>query len=594
MKNGEPAVGEDLEKRKLHPAFKKELEKIGIRSVISIPIIKNDERIGVINFFYSISLDKKNTFTNELIANCRIASLSIIQLMDNLELRAILLKAFDAKQLSPLHFDLKKFLDPIIKAVGKYFRLPHIIIRRSYEDDNPNVYHVAATYGIPKNVVNKHTVTIEHRMASNLAYRTNRSKKDRFIYLTDIQNKDVEYDQKDLARQYNLNSLISYPFVVKKKFKGFIVYFSKDKEGFKDLEQRKFLSIDLNQAIENIYVLADTLERISIEYLRVHTAIDRLKEPNKFRSESNKAVALKYAAKSLFMDGFFRSAGNEFFKAAERMKKHFKSNSGQFVKPEEDKEFIIENYCDSAVSYAKAGAYDYCKDSFNSLTLFLSSIKFNPQHDFYFNKLIIVLDEVGIEHLASKVYIAKMNRKTKHYKFIFKQSFRKFNSKEEHYSKVVNELIKYKIIHILLISFNCFFGLTRFLSSTIIHLFWKHTSNYGERWGKWLVFTIGFLIVFAILYFPNPGGKLGPFNIERLGLLQFELERQFQYPVMDNFLGNLAASLFFSIGVATTLIFGDITPINTMAKIVVASEVLLGYAFFGVFISLVARKFLRK
>ena len=125
---------------------------------------------------------------------------------------------------------------------------------------------------------------------------------------------------------------------------------------------------------------------------------------------------------------------------------------------------------------------------------------------------------------------------------------------------------------------------------------WKHTCNYGESPWRFIGWLATIVFVFAFIYMP-----IIPNLFPRWpSCLSITLK---EYPfhqwsggvigVIKGGLLNFVTALYFSTVTFATLGFGDITPTNTMGRLCVIAEVLLGYLMFGVLITLVARKMTR-
>ena len=116
---------------------------------------------------------------------------------------------------------------------------------------------------------------------------------------------------------------------------------------------------------------------------------------------------------------------------------------------------------------------------------------------------------------------------------------------------------------------------------------WKYTSNYGENPLWFIGWVVAIVLFFAIIYMPiMPDWWLS---------ITFK-----EYPyhdwnsgIVDGTLFNIVTAIYFSIVTFATLGFGDISPISITGKIATISEVLLGYAIFGILITMVARKMTR-
>lgn len=533
------------------------------RALFSCPITVDSNFVGFIVFYKKQRdsfPDAQQEFLGHKLIDIIQRVLAFAELMDRAKNRFdFLFETYDPEGLSLLEFDLKDHLNALIEDVGKKFELRYIILRR--EDDKfRTTFHAVATYGFVKGQKVPGIVYINDSMAHDLSAKIINGEEERFIHLKDIQNPKVRYDQKEFAKKYNLNSVLASPIVVKDKskdkFKGFIVYLSEKMEGFDNKVQRKFLAKEINLIIEKIFIFSDSFNRIHLQYLDLHKKSEYEKKGHQYTSGDNRACACHYAAKNYLSEDIFDKAGHNFHMAAENM--------SQLSDPDPD--FIIENYTESSMAYARGGteenrrnsqeSYDCLKDYIDKCIEKAVEKRENiPEHDFYYNKLIKVLDANGFDKFAGEVYIDKMHQRLNRF-------------------KTEGQWLR------------C--GL---------YWFWKWTSNYGESAGKFIVCTFLFILAFAIVYSPWPSDSClwGPFCIQ--------LEDKGNSFIYDfdgfgdsclNFVENVITAFPFSSAVFSTLGFSNITPANWWAHVIVTIEVFLGYAFLGTFVTVIGRKFLRK
>jgi hypothetical protein len=97
--------------------------------------------------------------------------------------------------------------------------------------------------------------------------------------------------------------------------------------------------------------------------------------------------------------------------------------------------------------------------------------------------------------------------------------------------------------------------------SPILAKFLKITCNYGRSLGRWIIWVIGVILFFGILFqFTQTGAK------------------------------SFLDSLYFSFVTFTTLGYGDIVPLSGAAKILVIFESVTGYMMGGLLVAILARK----
>lgn len=120
---------------------------------------------------------------------------------------------------------------------------------------------------------------------------------------------------------------------------------------------------------------------------------------------------------------------------------------------------------------------------------------------------------------------------------------------------------------------------------------WFWCSNCGRSFGKFACWSLGLVLLFALIYWPPPAffpdcwidvcNKIGPRFQQTIEVYKGE-------PL------DLLSSIYFSIVTFTTLGFGDIIAANWMARVLVTIEVILGYVTLGGLISILANKVARR
>lgn len=109
----------------------------------------------------------------------------------------------------------------------------------------------------------------------------------------------------------------------------------------------------------------------------------------------------------------------------------------------------------------------------------------------------------------------------------------------------------------------------RWLGLWIFHVF----TGFGERWWWTVLWALGVIAFFAVIY--GIGHATGAF------LFDFK-------PTM---IPSIFQYFYLSVVTFATLGFGDITPLNWQAQIPVVIEVIMGYVFLGLIITIIARRF---
>ena len=118
----------------------------------------------------------------------------------------------------------------------------------------------------------------------------------------------------------------------------------------------------------------------------------------------------------------------------------------------------------------------------------------------------------------------------------------------------------------------------------LVLFLWKWSSKYGESPGRFAVWVVIIISIFALLYLPILPDMFDWWPT----CLIIKLDGN---PYTE---GNTSlTAIYFSVVTFTTLGFGDITPLSGAGKIAVVIEVILGYVMFGILLTLVARKMTR-
>jgi len=128
------------------------------------------------------------------------------------------------------------------------------------------------------------------------------------------------------------------------------------------------------------------------------------------------------------------------------------------------------------------------------------------------------------------------------------------------------------------------------LLKRLVLRFLKWSCNYGESPGRFIIWLLAIVLVFAIIYMPIIPNWCGwcpsitfkeyPFHDWGAG-------------IVDGFLFNIGTAIYFSVVTFATLGFGDIAPVSLVGKFWASLEVLSGYLMFGMLITLVVRKITR-
>jgi len=504
------------------------------------------------------------------------------------EANEFLFEAIDPELFSLENFILKNYLMYLIQDASRRWNLDAIVIRR-LEKDLPRVnFEVLASYPIPEAKVKKYRVTMSNNMANQLRKCASESLlSNRYLYLTDISQPGKGFDQWKLAQEYKLNYLISFPLVVDSQFEGFIVYFRKEGDRFDNKKEKEFLGEKLNSLIERIFIFADSFHSIKDQHLKLQDTFTHEQYFRQLSPDWDLACRIHYVAKSYLNMNILPKAAENFYKAAEAL-----SGAPKHIS---EVKFIVENYLYSAVVWAKTGETARFKVSYNKFKESFAMYRPYDKTDFYFSQIIQGLETNGQQKEASEIYKEKHKEKNSYYYFIWKLSstysswVQKISEKRD--SRKTHPIYEFllktsnKLILKPLIAICSFFYI---LFSYLVHLFWYLTSDCGETWWKWAIFSFGVIVLYAVVYMPCPWGE---------GYLELAMKNEYELPSYDSFFvfgKNFITATSFSITVFSTLGFGDTYPCNWIAQLAVSSQVLLGYAALGVFITLVSRKMTRR
>ncbi len=507
--------------------------------------------------------------------------------LENIQkINQFLRKAYDPERLSLEEFNLKDYLRSLFDEVRNMFDIKAMVLRY-LETEIAVTFEVMATSGMLKEEVEKYKVTLKNRMALELEEKAFKPLKEEepYLYLKDITKPEVPYDPKELAKKYELNSLIAFPITVRNTYRGFIINYREDKQGFENEDEKKFLGTELCSIIEKIFIFAESFDSITIQYLELNSTLRYEEEIAKLDPSSKKAFRLNYAARDYLRHDILPKAGENFYNAAKIMSEIDDSKIDYDVS-----KFIVENYLESALAYAKTGEIPKYQNSYEGFKDAFLKGKFYDKIDFYFNKLIRELDNVGLEEQANEVYQDKHKTKNLRYYLCWKLKS-VFSSRHR---KVSNSLKKSALcetqLSILTVLFK-FVGLPVFAIIIFLywfgHWFWGITSSFGNSFFRWALTSFILLFIYAIIYH-----LYLPDNRHLSDNQQYSVNKY--HKIEKGKKNDFSTSFSFSVTVFTALGFGDIFPVGCLAKFTVASEVMFGYAFLGVFVTLVSRKMIRR
>jgi hypothetical protein len=112
---------------------------------------------------------------------------------------------------------------------------------------------------------------------------------------------------------------------------------------------------------------------------------------------------------------------------------------------------------------------------------------------------------------------------------------------------------------------------------------WEMTSNYGESLNRWLITSFTIIVLFGVLY--------ANYFLEINALSNSDFYSNQLVPrLATSSVKNFFTPYYFSIVTFTTLGFGDVTPLNLSAQILIVVEVILGYLMLGGLLSIFTRK----
>lgn len=120
------------------------------------------------------------------------------------------------------------------------------------------------------------------------------------------------------------------------------------------------------------------------------------------------------------------------------------------------------------------------------------------------------------------------------------------------------------------------------LFSPMVRSFWGLTSKYGTDACRLLSSVLAVVVFFAVLYTPTPEWLAK--RLPMMPTLELKDDRgaSTQAPFLD--------ALYFSLITVTTVGYGDVKPVNTLARLIVPIEAILGVCLFGVFVTVVTRR----
>ncbi|HGE70937.1 TPA: hypothetical protein ENX78_08890 [Candidatus Poribacteria bacterium] len=111
-------------------------------------------------------------------------------------------------------------------------------------------------------------------------------------------------------------------------------------------------------------------------------------------------------------------------------------------------------------------------------------------------------------------------------------------------------------------------------------ILWEITSHCGRSFSLWAMWSAFFAILFAFIYYFGFGEQHFSYNVQKM--------------IAEGRHPNFWSYLYYSVVTFTTLGFGDIVPTTNIARLVVGTEVILGYIMLGGLISIFANKLARR
>lgn len=99
-------------------------------------------------------------------------------------------------------------------------------------------------------------------------------------------------------------------------------------------------------------------------------------------------------------------------------------------------------------------------------------------------------------------------------------------------------------------------------------------TGFGERWWWTVLWALGIIAFFGGVYWVGT-----------------DILKWFLFDFKPNMIASIFQYFYLSVVTFATLGFGDITPLNWQAQIPVVIEVIMGYVFLGLIITIIARRF---
>jgi hypothetical protein len=119
----------------------------------------------------------------------------------------------------------------------------------------------------------------------------------------------------------------------------------------------------------------------------------------------------------------------------------------------------------------------------------------------------------------------------------------------------------------------------------------QHIFSYGTRWAKAAAAWLIIVIFFGLTYYFIDGINYGTNEINSNQKISQEIKSVWNFSLTD--LYNILICQYFSIVTATTLGYGDIKPLTSLAKLIAGIEAIFGTFMWAAFIAVFARKFMR-
>jgi len=495
------------------------------------------------------------------------------------DLIKILKDALDPQYILLESFDLDDYCNVFLNNIGKTFGTPLIILRKREENgefrvvaihDNTEDEHLRLTKADAEKVkVYLSSPVVRHLNTASFI----NGLEDAYL-IKDLQDKgSPDFPHKAWAEEHSLRSALFVPLVVEKEneksLEGFVAFHKRQIDGFEDATQRNKI-VTLGKLIGNIFQFAFSYSSIGKQYMVLHGIIENEKESDKFPSIRDRAYCKNYLAKYCLKQFEWSEAGKNFHQAAEGMLVVSPLKSLKHSSKKKDAEFIIENLAESAVAHARGcDILAFCKSRDRFLEV-VKNIDLSATAEFYFKKIINVAEESGYSQESSNTYIKLCKLK----------KFRHFFT------------IDRRLKHTLLIVFVP----VKFIFSGLRYVFfklWGLTSKYGESFPRWIFYCLLTIVIFTIKYWPYLAAYA--LNGENNAGLYINPNHICTFSSCTGFcLKTFISSFYFSTVVSTTLGFGDIFPNTDIPKVIVTINVMAGYFLFGVLVTLVSRKMVRK